>query len=566
MVVVGMTGVGKTTIGARLAHHLERSFVDLDRYIVAKTGRSIAEIFRDKGESGFRKLENRALRECLARGPDLVISTGGGAVVSAQNRQLMRRGVGTSETEPGPLVIWLQASIEELVGRVSHNSDRPLLAGDPQGVLTELLSQRNSWYEEVAELSICTEKASVMTVVSDLVETITSKRPAPPQPDCRAVMLGSAESSSSRDAGSGVVSPSVKRPAEKAIDPVIMEEALIVEEVRLGQGRSYPVVVGNGARHKLASLIPPDVGKVAIVTQPGIDVAVDPGMDHQVFMVEPGERAKRLSVVEDLARSFARWGMTRKDLVVAVGGGVVTDLGGFVAASYHRGIRVIHVSTTLLGQIDASIGGKCGVNLEEGKNLVGAFWQPTAVICDTETLASLPGEEFRSGLGELAKYHFIGGTNLAELELPDRVAACVRIKADVVGEDEREGGRRAILNYGHTLGHALETISARHSDGHYQIRHGEGVAIGLVYAAEVARALGRISEERVAEHRAVVGGYDLACTVPEGLDPLEIIELFGRDKKAATGITLVLDGDSGLESVPVADVELLLACLDRMNG
>ncbi|MFT7597267.1 MAG: 5-deoxy-5-amino-3-dehydroquinate synthase [Acidimicrobiales bacterium] len=334
----------------------------------------------------------------------------------------------------------------------------------------------------------------------------------------------------------------------------------LVETVPLPDGRSYPVHVGPGVIADLASLIPPGTQRVAVVTQTGVGVTVDPGLPFEVFTVPDGEAAKRLSVVEDLARQMAQSGMTRRDLVVAVGGGVVTDLGGFLAASYHRGINVIHVATTLLGQIDAAIGGKCGVNLPEGKNLVGAFWQPAAVICDTDTLATLPAREFSSGLGELAKYQFIGGDHLAgrrldELDLAEQVATCVRIKADVVASDEREGGRRAILNYGHTLGHALETAGA------YDIRHGEGVAIGLVYAAEVARRLGRIEAASVDEHRRLVEQFGLATTVPANSDHHALVELFRKDKKATDGITFVLDGPDGVESVIVDDVDLLLDAL-----
>src|SRR5213075_2161393 len=191
---------------------------------------------------------------------------------------------------------------------------------------------------------------------------------------------------------------------------------------------------------------------------------------------------------------------------------------------YHRGVSVIHVATTLLGQIDAAIGGKTGVNLPEGKNLVGAFWQPAAVLCDTEVLETLPPREYRSGLGEMAKYHFLGGEALVDCNLDERVARCVAIKADVVAGDEREGGRRAILNYGHTLGHALETA------GHYDLRHGEAVAIGLIYAAELARRLGRIDADRVAEHRRVVAGYDLPMSLPPGSDAEQLVGLFARDK------------------------------------
>ena len=319
--------------------------------------------------------------------------------------------------------------------------------------------------------------------------------------------------------------------------------------------RSYPVLVGAGARHRLLEVLPVGVKRVAVVTQASIPVEVDPGTDHRVFTMGEGEDAKDLGTIEDLCRDWAQWGLNRGDCVVAVGGGVVTDTAGFAAAVYHRGIPVVHVSTTLLGQIDAAIGGKTGVNLPEGKNLVGSFWQPAAVLCDTEVLATLPPREYRNGLGEMAKYAFLGVDDLADLPLDEAVAACVRCKADVVGSDERESGRRAILNYGHTLGHALETA------GRYDLRHGEAVAIGLIYAAELARRLGRIDSRRVDEHRRIVAGYDLPLAVPPGLDPDAIVDLFSRDKKAVDGVTFVLDGPNGVEPVRVDDRALLLDTL-----
>ncbi len=335
-----------------------------------------------------------------------------------------------------------------------------------------------------------------------------------------------------------------------------MNPALILEEVHLPDDRKYPVMIGHGARHELADVMPEQAKRAAVITQEGIGIEVDPGIEHRVFTVENGEQAKRLDVIADLASQLAQWGVTRGDVVVSVGGGVVTDLGGFLASVYHRGIPVIHVATTLLGQIDAAIGGKCGVNLPEGKNLVGSFWQPSAVLCDTEVLETLPPREFRAGLGELAKYHFLGGGRLDELDLPERVAACVRIKADVVAADEREGGRRAILNYGHTLGHALEAA------GTFELRHGEAVAIGLVYAAEVALRLGRIDQQRVDEHRRVVETYQLPITVPAGTNQDEILGLFARDKKALDGTTFVLDGVNGVEVVRIDDRQLLIDALE----
>jgi 5-deoxy-5-amino-3-dehydroquinate synthase len=341
----------------------------------------------------------------------------------------------------------------------------------------------------------------------------------------------------------------------------------LTESVTVDGGRSYAIHVGRGARELVSKLVPDRARRVAVLTQDGIGVDVETGREQQTFVLPAGEGAKTLSVVEDLCSRFARWGMTRGDAVVTVGGGVVSDVGGFVAASYHRGIPVVHVSTTLLGQIDAAIGGKCGVNLAEGKNLVGAFWQPVAVVCEIEALDTLPQDEFVSGMGELAKYHFLGGGRLDRLPLAERVAASARIKAEVVAGDEREGGRRAILNYGHTLAHALETASG------YRIRHGEAVALGLVYAAEVARCLDRIDQARVDEHRRVVTGYGLSTSLPGlidrypvgPIDPDQLLDLFSRDKKAVDGVTFVLDGTDGVETVRVDDREVLADALDRLG-
>ena len=316
-----------------------------------------------------------------------------------------------------------------------------------------------------------------------------------------------------------------------------------VVNVGLGE-RSCDVHVGPGVRRRLGAVMPEGARRAAVITQSGVGWDVDSGLDQQVFTVADGEEAKSLATVEQVCREMSQAGFTRSDVVVAVGGGVVTDLAGFVAAVYHRGVRYVSVATTLLAQVDAAVGGKTGVNLPEGKNLVGAFWQPHAVLCDTETLATLPPREVRSGRGELAKYHFLTGDDLDALDLDERIAAAVRIKADVVAADEREGGRRAVLNYGHTLAHAIETA------GRYDLRHGEAVAIGLVYAAEVALRVGRIDDARLAEHRRVVAGYGLPDRLPAALDDDdELLALFGRDKKAVDGVTLILDSDRGVEPV-----------------
>ena len=332
---------------------------------------------------------------------------------------------------------------------------------------------------------------------------------------------------------------------------------MIIVPVELAD-RSYSVIVGDGAVTELGSLVPAKARRAAIVTQSSIPVQVETGIEQKTFVIGEGEQHKTLSTVETLCRGFAEWGMTRNDVVVGVGGGIVTDVAGFAASVYHRGIAALYVSTTLLGQVDAAIGGKTGVNLPEGKNLVGAFWQPSGVICDTATLASLPEREFRAGLGEIAKYHFLGGGQRDAQELPERVANCVRIKADVVAEDEREGGRRAILNYGHTLAHALEI------EGAFDLRHGEAVAIGVVYAAEVARRLGRIDDAAVNEHRRVIAEYGLVDRLPEGTNRDQVLALFSRDKKALDDVTMVLDGPAGVETVVGPDSGVLREALDAM--
>jgi 5-deoxy-5-amino-3-dehydroquinate synthase len=238
---------------------------------------------------------------------------------------------------------------------------------------------------------------------------------------------------------------------------------------------------------------------------------------------------------------------------------MVTDVSGFAAAAWHRGVPVVHVATSLLAMVDAAIGGKTGVNLPEGKNLVGAFWQPSAVICDLDALSTLPVREVRCGNGEMAKYHFLTGDDLLALDDEQRIARCVEIKAEVVAADEREGGRRALLNYGHTLAHALETATD------HRIAHGEAVAVGLVFAAHLARTLGRIDDARVAEHYDVVGrAYALDTTLPPGVEAEELVRLMARDKKALDGLTFVLDGPSGVEVVAGVERSAVEEALIRM--
>jgi 5-deoxy-5-amino-3-dehydroquinate synthase len=329
--------------------------------------------------------------------------------------------------------------------------------------------------------------------------------------------------------------------------------------------RAYDVVVGHGARRELGGLIPAQARRAVVVTQPGLPLDIDPGVPFDVVEIGHGEQHKSLATIERLCREFQRLGITRNDVVIGVGGGMVTDVAGFAASVWHRGVAVVHVATTLLGMVDAAIGGKTGVNLssdgddEGGKNLIGSFWQPAGVVCDLDALASLPDRELRCGRGEMAKYHFLTGDDLLAMDDTERIARCVEIKAEVVAGDEREGGRRALLNYGHTLAHALE-IGCGHT-----IAHGEAVAVGLCYAAHLAHRLGRIDAARVAQHYVVVGQeYGLDTHLPFGLHTDRLVSLMSRDKKALDGMTFVLDGAAGVEVVAGVDPANVAHALEDM--
>ncbi len=341
---------------------------------------------------------------------------------------------------------------------------------------------------------------------------------------------------------------------------------MITVRVPLGD-RSYDVLVGHGARHELSALLPATARRAAVVTQAGIPLDVDPGIPFERFEIGDGEQFKTLATIETLCRGLARMGLTRNDVVIGVGGGMVTDVAGFAASAWHRGVPVVHVATTLLGMVDAAIGGKTGVNIPAidgvgGKNLIGAYWQPLGVACDLDALASLSPRELRCGRGEMAKYHFLTGDDLLAMSEVERVARCVQIKADVVASDEREGGRRALLNYGHTLAHALE-IETDHA-----MAHGEAVGVGLVYAAHLAHHLGRIDEARVQQHYDVVrGAYELSTDLPSGAGAERLVALMGGDKKVlSAGLTFVLDGPNGVEVVPGVDPADALAALRAMSA
>jgi 5-deoxy-5-amino-3-dehydroquinate synthase len=337
--------------------------------------------------------------------------------------------------------------------------------------------------------------------------------------------------------------------------------------VRVDLGtRGYDVVVGPGALDELGPLLR-GRRRAAVVTQADVPVGIRDDALHALdavgvptkgFVMGDGEDAKTLAQVDDLCRAFAQAGMLRGDAVVAVGGGVVGDTAGFAAAVYYRGVDVVQVPTTLLAMVDAAIGGKTAVNLPEGKNLVGAFHQPLAVLADPSVLTTLPDREYRCGLGEIAKYTLMGddfvSAHASELVardpdiLADVIARCAAIKARYVVADEQERtGVRAVLNYGHTLAHALETAT-----GH-GLLHGEAVAIGLVFAGQLAGALERIDQSAVRRHEELVAALGLPVTAPAGLRADDLLPIMARDKKSGGGLTFMLAGPSGIERVDDPD-------------
>jgi 5-deoxy-5-amino-3-dehydroquinate synthase len=328
--------------------------------------------------------------------------------------------------------------------------------------------------------------------------------------------------------------------------------------VALGE-RSYEVIIGPGVRHQLADVVA-GIGaqRAAVVSARPPQWSPDPGVPTTYLAARDGEEEKTLAGVERMCSAFAEFGLTRRDVVVSIGGGTTTDGVGLAAALYHRGIAVIHLPTSLLAQVDASVGGKTAVNLPQGKNLVGTYWQPSAVLCDTDFLQTLPERERINGLGEIARCHFIGAPDLQGRPVHEQIARSVALKASVVAQDERDTGLRHILNYGHTLGHALE----RATD--FRLRHGEGVAIGTVFAGRLAGDLGRIDAARVAEHHDVVAGYGLPTGLPADVDPGRLVDLMRLDKKAVHGLTFVLDGPAGPQLVPDIPEPQVLATLTAM--
>jgi shikimate kinase / 3-dehydroquinate synthase len=494
--LVGLPGSGKSAVGSALARRLGWRHVDTDELIAGRAGRSITEIFESEGEAGFRAREVAALRDALDDERPSVLSCGGGLAAQPEAGRLLFAGA---------WVVWLDAADTVLLRRLGAAADRPLLRDDPGGSLHRLRAERAAAYGR-ANLRVDVDDWDVDEVVDAVVDALSGTR------------LDTARRDLSVDLGA----------------------------------RTYNMYVRVGAVDDIADTIPPGATQVAVVTDRAVlhvgrRIAATlrrAGLASRVVAVTGGEGVKTWPSAGRLVSRLAALGLDRGDCVVAVGGGTVGDLAGFAAATYQRGIAVVQVPTTLLAMVDSAIGGKTGVNLAQGKNLAGAFWQPRAVVCDVSVLGSVPERAYRAAFAEIVKYSMIAAADLravldGDLDAllardPDALAPvirrCCQVKAAVVSDDEREAGRRAILNYGHTVGHALETVT-----GHDEtLLHGEAVAAGM-------RVAGVLSVRRNGCPQGDVDWQDdmlRRCglgAVPAGVDAARVVAATRADKKSRAG-------------------------------
>ncbi len=515
--LVGPMGSGKTAVGKSVARLLRLQFVDSDAEIERRTGVDITYIFEREGEAGFRQREREIIAELTQR-KRCLLSTGGGAVIAEANRSVLR--------ERG-FVVYLHTSVEEQAERTAHGQHRPLLANvaNPAQRLAELMAFREPLYRGVAHAVVNTDRRKVQSVADDVAAAY------------QAAVFDAV------NWGAG----------EPAVNPQRLDVVL--------PGATYPIHIGPGMLDDATawcSQMPS--GPLLVVTNPTVAPlyldrllaslqAAMPGRRVHTCIVPDGEQHKSLGTLSLVFDALVEHRIPRDGGLVALGGGVIGDLTGFAAATWQRGVACVQVPTTLLAQVDSSVGGKTAVNHPGGKNLIGAFHQPSAVIADTATLATLPPREFAAGLAEVAKYGFIMDeafigwmeTNAEQLRARDPVALAYAIrrscecKAHLVAIDEREQGPRALLNLGHTFGHAIETGA-----GYGEYLHGEAVAIGIVLAAGLSQRLGWLSTADVQRVCSLLEALGLPIAAPK-LGVERTLELMRLDKKVLKGqLRLVL--------------------------
>jgi len=540
-------GAGKTTIGRILARKLGKRFIDSDHEIEARSGASIPWIFEIEGEDSFRRREAEVLRDLCAE-DGVVLATGGGAVLDARTRAMLAaRGT----------VIYLRANVHSIMLRVANDKNRPLLqTADPRRRLEELMAQREPLYREIARFVIDTGRPNVQSMIQTILDQLD--------------LLDA-----SRLAHIPASDPSMNDLSTPASTPA----STFTLNVDLGE-RSYPIAIGANlladpallARHVNSR-------QVAIVTNTTVaplylDAVAAPlraaGLEVIEIILPDGEQYKNHASLMQIFDALLANKCDRKTTLVALGGGVIGDLTGYAAASYMRGVPFVQLPTTLLAQVDSSVGGKTGINHPLGKNMIGAFYQPRAVLADISTLATLPARELSAGLAEVIKHGAIIDLALFEWvernigKLMARDQACLahaiarscEIKAEVVRQDEREGGLRAILNFGHTFGHAIEN-----GLGYGAWLHGEAVGCGMVMAADLSHRMGLVDAATVARMRDLVTAAGLPTVAPK-FSLERWIELMEVDKKNEGGtIKFILLKPLGSPSIGGAPRALLLETL-----
>ncbi|NPV90407.1 MAG: 3-dehydroquinate synthase [Firmicutes bacterium] len=493
LVLIGFMGTGKSSVGRSLARKLDMQLVDTDQEVESATGLTVPEIFRRYGEVRFRSEESLIVKK-ISRYENCVIATGGGVVLNEENlTELKRNGC----------LVCLRSRPEIIKSRVQRKP-RPLLARDNSlENIQRMLQERERFYEK-AELVVETSDDPLEKVVDEIADWFA-----------------------------------LRRSRQVRVDT---------------DGGAYDIFIGQSLLSSLGTLMVERVkGKrCLLVSNPRVSELyaerVRSSLEKSGFkvtdgLVPDGEEYKSLKSAEQLYDAAVEAGLDRDSAVVALGGGVIGDLAGFIAATYLRGISLVQVPTTLLAQVDSSVGGKVAVNHPQGKNLIGAFHQPRLVVCDTDVLNTLDPREMRSGMAEVIKYGVIWDSGLFEhlervlqaepgmspTDLIPIITRCCEIKADIVGRDEREHGVRTLLNLGHTLGHALEGET-----GYQVFRHGEAVAVGMAAAGRLAVSTGRWSEPEQDRLLKLLEAAGLPIRT-EGIPSGGLMAWMERDKKAQGG-------------------------------
>jgi len=583
IVITGFSGTGKSLVAREIAGQLAWDFIDTDNEIVSLAKKPIAEIFSSDGEEKFRKLEREAVKRA-SRQSQRVIAIGGGAIVDPQNRSRLARNGFIVCLEARPETIYQRLFQEE-----SHGSEiRPLLEGDnPLEHIRRLKARRQPYYDDV-DLVINTDDLSIGEVAKEVVK------------GWRLLRFGRNDKGKSRNDTPPVIARSAATKQSHAPPGLPRLRLAMTEKAKAGNDvaedvacwvetatQRYPIFVGYGSLGRLGEKLKKvSSSRVAIVISDGNvsrlygdrvqEILESAGFAVDSFVVPPGEESKSINTAIDIYNFLIKKRVERDDLLIALGGGMIGDLAGFVAATYLRGIPWVQVPTSLVAMVDASIGGKVAVNHHEGKNLIGAFYQPNFVLADTQTLATLPKRELTSGWAEVVKYGMIldkeffeflesSAGRLIKLE-PDVVSKAIirsaSLKAQVVSQDEKERGQRIILNYGHTIAHGLEAAT-RYS----HFLHGEAVAIGMMGAAKLSQKSGILDTNVVKRQQSLLQKFGLPTSF-SSTDLAEIAEAMEVDKKTrAKKIRWVLLEDIGKTAiranVPQQDVMAVLEELSQ---